>query len=47
MNLMIIKVDNSVQEIKINITEAVQEPTGGGEGGEGEETKRRHWLKLK
>ena len=39
MNLMIIKVDNSVQEVKINITEAVQEPTGGGEGGEGEETK--------
>ena len=38
MNLMIIKVDNSVQEVKINITEAVQEPTGG-EGGEGEETK--------
>ena len=25
MNLMIIKVDNSVQEVKINITEAVQE----------------------
>lgn len=39
MNLMIIKVDKSVQEVKINITEAVQEPTGGGEGGEGDETK--------
>ena len=39
MNLMIIKVDKSVQEVKINITEAVQEPTGGGEGGEGNETK--------
>ena len=38
MNLMIIKVDKSVQEVKINITEAVQEPTGGGEGGEGDET---------
>ncbi|WP_320989489.1 DUF5119 domain-containing protein [Bacteroides sp.] len=37
MNLMIIKVDKSVQEVKINITEAVQEPTGGGEGGD--ETK--------
>ncbi|MCS2391553.1 DUF5119 domain-containing protein [Bacteroides fragilis] len=39
MNLMIIKVDKSVQEVKINITEAVQEPTGGGEGGEGDEMK--------
>jgi len=38
MNLMIIKVDKSVQEVKINITEAVQEPTGGSEGGEGNET---------
>ena len=47
MNLMIIKVDKSVQEVKINITEAVQEPTGGGEGGEGMKRNRRHWLKLK
>lgn len=39
MNLMIIKVDKSVQEVKINITEAVQEPTGGGEGEEDDETK--------
>ena len=28
-----------MQEVKINITEVVQEPTGGGEGGEGNETK--------